>query len=126
MQGTPQPGDVFEIDPEHAGQFRLARAPNSPAVAGVISTQPGLTRNASDAAGASEESAPRLALIGRVPVKVTVENGAIRPGDLRVASSTPGHAMRAPEAPEPDVVIGKALESLERNAGIIDMLVMLR
>ena len=35
------------------------------------------------------------AVIGVVPVKVTAENGAIRPGKLLVRSGTPGHAMQA-------------------------------
>ena len=35
-----------------------------------------------------------LALTGRVPVKVTNENGAIATGDLLTTSSTPGHAMK--------------------------------
>ncbi len=39
-------------------------------------------------------SATRLALTGRVPVKITGENGAIEPGDLLTTSSTPGHAMK--------------------------------
>ena len=36
-----------------------------------------------------------LALMGRVPVKATAENGLIRPGDLLTVSSKPGYAMRA-------------------------------
>ncbi len=38
--------------------------------------------------------AARLALTGRVPVKVTAENGAIQPGDMLTTSSVPGHAMK--------------------------------
>ena len=38
-------------------------------------------------------------MVGRVPVKATAENGAIRPGDLLVASAIPGHAMRGPANP---------------------------
>lgn len=32
-----------------------------------------------------------------MPVKVVLESGAIRPGDLLTSSSTPGHAMRGVE-----------------------------
>jgi hypothetical protein len=123
--GDPQPGDVVEIDPQHPGQFRLAATPNSTAVAGVISTDPGASLGASDPAG-DENTGPQLALVGRVPVKVSVENGAIRPGDLLVASSTPGHAMRAPADPAPGTVIGKALRGLDSGTGVVEMLVMLR
>jgi hypothetical protein len=120
-----QPGDVVEIDPDHAGQFRLAATPNSTAVAGVLSTAPGGSLGAIDPAGA-ENSGPQLALVGRVPVKVSAENEAIHPGDLLVASSTPGHAMRAPAEPAPGTVIGKALGDLDSGTGVIEMLVMLR
>jgi hypothetical protein len=59
-------------------------------------------------------------------VKVCTENGAIAPGDLLVASSTAGHAMRAGSSPPQGAVIGKALGSLEEGTGVIQMLVMLR
>lgn len=122
----PQPGDVVEIDPEHPDHFRLAGSPNSTFVAGVISTAPGMLLNAP---GADESVTPpgvALALAGRVPVKVSAENGAVHPGDLLVASSTPGHAMRAPANPAIGTVIGKALESLDNGTGTVQMLVMLR
>jgi len=38
--------------------------------------------------------ATRLALNGRVPVKITGENGPIVPGDMITTSSTPGYAMK--------------------------------
>jgi hypothetical protein len=125
VTGNPQPGDVVEIDPDHPGRFRLATTPNSTAVAGVISTKPGASLGAVDPASA-ENTGPQLALVGTVPVKVSAENGAIHPGDLLVASATPGHAMRAPANPAPGTVIGKALGNLESGTGVIQMLAMLR
>ena len=67
-----------------------------------------------------------LAVLGVVPVKASGENGSIQPGDLLVASSTPGHAMKAGENPPTGTVIGKALEGLDEDAGTIQMLVMLQ
>lgn len=68
-----------------------------------------------------------LALMGRVPVKVTTENGAIRPGDLLTVSTRPGYAARCAKANECDgVFIGKTLEGLETEEGMILVLVMLR
>jgi len=52
-----------------------------------------------------------ITLMGRVPVKVSTENGKIQPGDLLTLSSTPGVAMKATE---PGRVIGVALESSEK------------
>lgn len=122
---APQIGDVVEIDPQHEDRFRLSSSANSTRVAGVISTDPGVTLNAP--AGAHQDATgPALALVGRVPVKVTNENGAIRIGDLLVASSTPGHAMRAPQQPAPGTVIGKALTRFDQPNGQVEMLVMLR
>jgi hypothetical protein len=123
--GSLQPGDVVEIDPNTPGQFRLASTPNSTLVAGVISTQPGMSLGGGDSNGEGN-TAPQLALAGRVPVKVSAENGAIHPGYLLVASSIPGYAMRAPASPAPGTVIGKALGNLDSGTGLIDMLVMLR
>ncbi|TDU31074.1 collagen triple helix repeat protein [Panacagrimonas perspica] len=121
----PQIGDVVEIDPMHEDRFRLSSSANTTRVAGVISTQPGVTLNARN--GAHEDAVgPALALVGRVPVKVTGENGPIRIGDLLVASSKAGHAMRAPEHPAPGTVIGKALKRFDERTGQVEMLVMLR
>jgi hypothetical protein len=121
----PQPGDVVEIDPDQPEHFRLASTPYSPRVAGVITTDPGVTMNARTGAERAV-TGPALALAGRVPVKVSAENGAVRSGDLLVASGTPGHAMRAPLDPQPGTVIGKALQPHEKGRGEIQMLVMLR
>jgi hypothetical protein len=122
---APQPGDVVEIDPDHPGQFRRCAAANSTAVAGVISTQPGVSLGA-DKPAEKTATGPQLALAGRVPVKVCVEGGPIRPGDLLVASSAPGRAMRAPANPPPGTIIGKALGKLGAGEGLIEMLAMLR
>lgn len=121
-----EPGDVVAIDSDSGGAFRLATMANSTAVAGVISTQPGLTMNTSEQDDKAARGEPRLALTGRVPVKVTDQNGAIHPGDLLVSSSVPGHAMRAPANPRPGTVIGKAMQPLVHGNGEIEMLVMLR
>ncbi|MEK7154302.1 MAG: hypothetical protein AAB792_01975, partial [Patescibacteria group bacterium] len=48
-----------------------------------------------------------VALAGRVPVKVSIENGLISVGDFLTVSSTPGVAMKATKAGR---VIGQALE----------------
>ncbi|WP_171014541.1 MULTISPECIES: hypothetical protein [unclassified Rudaea] len=123
VEGTePQPGDVVEIDPDHSNSFRLSSAAHSALVAGVISTDPGVTMNAKTGAVAAGHG-PALALAGRVPVKVTNANGAIHIGDLLVASSTPGHAMRGGDFERTGAVIGKALENFDAADGSIQMLV---
>jgi hypothetical protein len=73
----------------------------------------------------SQGERPLLALIGRVPVKVTTENGPIHPGDLLTSASKPGYAMRCESAEKCEgAIIGKALEPLEEGEGLILVLLM--
>ncbi|MGD9613559.1 MAG: hypothetical protein AB7V22_11745 [Kiritimatiellia bacterium] len=71
------------------------------------------------------ENLALVAMAGRVPVKVVAAGGAIRVGDLLVASATPGKAMSA-DHPAPGTVIGKALESFDAGDGTIMMMVLNR
>jgi subtilisin family serine protease len=73
----------------------------------------------------TQSERPLLALLGRVPVKATTENGPIRAGDLLTSSSKPGYAMRCESAAQCEgAIIGKALEALEEGEGVILMIVM--
>ncbi len=73
----------------------------------------------------TQRERPLLALLGRVPVKATTENGAIKVGDLLTSSSRPGYAMRCESAAQCEgALLGKALEALPEGEGIILMLVM--
>ena len=122
------------------GHYLKARGPFSHLIAGIITTRPGFTlgnrpEELQPGIGtAAEESLrfaaagrPLLALLGRVPVKATTENGEIRPGDLLTVSSKPGSAMRCADAKAcKGAIIGKALEGLERGEGMILVLLMSR
>ncbi len=57
-----------------------------------------------------------VAVVGIVPCKVSIENGPIRPGDLLVTSSTPGHAMSDANPPV-GTVVGNALEAFDGSTG---------
>ncbi len=93
-------------------KFLIERAtkPYDPRLVGVVSSF-------TDLAQQPANSRP-VALVGRVPVKVSTENGAIEVGDYLTASATkPGYAMKATT---PGVVIGKALEaSLSGDSNIL-------
>ena len=117
-----EPGDVLVIGSD--GKLARSTQPYQPTVVGVYSTQPGFV-GGQPVEGELEGHVP-LAVVGVVPVKASAENGPIRPGDLLVASSIPGHAMKASPNPPVGTVIGKALEGLEENTGIIRMLVILQ
>jgi hypothetical protein len=90
---------------------------NDKDVVGVISTTPVMTLGST-----TEINGAPLALAGIVPVKVTNENGAIRAGDFITASTTAGYGMKAIE---PSTVVGKALQDLKGERGIIKIIVSL-
>ncbi len=123
-------GDVVSFDPAK-DRIVLCKQAGDRFVCGVISTAPGFILN-SHPDGRSGNWYP-LALTGRVPCKVTDENGPIRRGDLLSSSSSPGHAMKAQpilvngEAIHPaGTVIGKSLGNLESDRGIVDIFACLR
>lgn len=116
-----EPGDVLVIGAD--GLLTRSTTAYQANVLGVYSTQPAFLGGASEDEAAGQVP---LAVVGVVPVKVSAENGPIVPGDLLVASSTPGHAMRADANPPVGTVIGKALEGLESGTGVIRMLVVLQ
>lgn len=117
-----EPGDVLAIGLD--GQLTRSTQAYQASVMGVYSTQPGFVGG--QAAEGEIPGAIPLAVVGVAPVKVSAENGPIRPGDLLVASSTPGHAMKAGPNPPQGTVIGKALEGLDEGTGVIKMLATLQ
>jgi len=76
--------------------------PYDPLMIGVVSQNPAMIL------GEGGENKVPVALVGRVPVKVTTKNGEIRVGDYLTSSDIPGVAMKATK---PGRVIGIALES---------------
>jgi hypothetical protein len=124
------PGEVVEVDPDRPGWFRRSRGAHSPRVVGVVSGQPAITLNNSDLGGplgeVGSDRRPLLALAGKLPVRVSDEGGAIAPGDLLVASSTPGVAMRCERRRRcRGASVGKALEPHRAGEAQILMLVFL-
>ena len=117
-----EPGDVLVVGKD--GQLTRCSTAYQPSVVGVYSTSPGFVGGGGDDANLTGKVP--LAVIGVVPVKASAENGAIQPGDLLVASATPGHAMKAGANPAVGTVIGKALASLKSGTGVIQILVMLQ
>lgn len=96
-----EPADVVVADPSNKESVIKSSRPYQSSVVGVISTKPHMTMGmelvTDEKTGEplkNSRPAARLALTGRVPVKVTAENGAIQPGDMLTTSSVPGHAMK--------------------------------
>lgn len=119
------PGDVLVIDAEHPDRFRKASEPYSHMVAGIYSTKPGVTGRRQTTVKSSDELP--MAMIGIVPTKVSTENGPVLPGDLLVASSTSGYAMKGTDKDKlTGAIIGKAMGHLEHGDGLIEVLVTLQ
>jgi hypothetical protein len=100
-------GDVVSLDPSLKTGMKKSQKPYDQNVLGIISTRPGLVIGGVDKEGVR---AMPVALAGRVPVKVSIENGKIAAGDYLTTSSTPGVAMRSTRA---GAIIGKAMTSFE-------------
>ncbi len=125
-----EPGDVLSIDDN--GRLKKSSLAYDTKVAGVVSGAPAILFEGSQLQIAPQPfefkkgNKPPLALAGRIKCKATNQGGEIKIGDLLVASSKPGYAMRG----EPDkirfgTVLGKALEPLDEKEGVILVLVTL-
>lgn len=126
MGRTYAPGDLLMIDVQHPGRFVKLSAPYSTLVAGVYATKPGVTGHRHPGSPVDGSEIP-MAMVGIVPLKVTTENGSISAGDLLVASSTPGYAMKGSnQALLAGAVIGKALGNLPSSQGSIEVLLKLQ
>lgn len=122
-----EPGDLMVI--ERGARRRLTRShtPYSTLVAGIYSTKPGMLATPHHIDDDTVKSEVPLAIVGIVPCKVTAENGPIREGDLLVASSRPGYAMKGTDRRRMlGAVVGKALASLTKGTGMIEVLVTLQ
>jgi hypothetical protein len=122
------PGTVLVIGDD--GKLRPSSTPYDTRVAGIVSTDPGVTL------GTKEDGNPgeaQIAVAGRVPCKVDATKAAIHAGDLLTTSDNPGYAMKA----EPievsgrtfypsGIVLGKAMGTLESGTGTIEVLVTLQ
>ncbi len=97
--GMPQSGDILSVGGSSISA-QLSGKSYDPTLIGVVSTTP------YSVAGANDGHSVVLALTGRVPVKVSLENGVINPGDPITSSSVPGVGMLSTRSGQ---IIGKAL-----------------
>ena len=97
------PGDVVSLDTANAGDVERSSGAYDANVIGIITTDPGLTLG-----DETQGTWAKVALTGRVPIKVSTENGDISIGDPLTASSVPGVAMKATKAGD---IVGKAMDN---------------
>jgi hypothetical protein len=92
-----------------SGTDSVARANIQSKVIGIVSTQASLIIGGNPDSDENQNGSYPIALSGRVPVKVSTENGPIFIGDdLTLSTTTPGVGVRARAG---DVIVGKALEN---------------
>jgi hypothetical protein len=120
-------GTVVALDPLKSNQVIASTHSYDTRVAGVVSSQPGITL------GEAGDGKLLVATTGRVRVKVDATRGPIRIGDLLVTSDKAGFAMRSKpimiggrQIHAPGTLIGKALEPLPRGTGEILVLLSLQ
>jgi DNA-binding transcriptional MerR regulator len=93
-----------------AAKLEKSSGPYQNNIIGIVSTSPYRVMGASIK---EQGQAPKpIALSGKVPLKVSSENGPIQAGDYLTSSSIPGVAMKATK---PGQVVGKALEGFTPN-----------
>ncbi|MBI2309297.1 hypothetical protein HYU89_00155, partial [Candidatus Collierbacteria bacterium] len=119
------PGTVVVADSNSRATVKMSRYAYQ-RVLGVVSTTPAIRINEGsfEVGGSAITNAsvkPLIALVGRVPVKVSNENGTIRVGDRLVASTKAGYAMKATKQ---GMTLGMALEDASFENGAVEAKVM--
>ena len=107
-------GDLVMADPNNPGYIIKTTGEYNNNVIGVISQTPGIVMGG-DIDGLEPDSLYPVALVGRIPTKVTSLNGAVKPGDLLTVAPTPGYAMKLQEG-DTSKIIGTSLEPFTASA----------
>ena len=111
-----EPGDVLVISVNSDRTVEKSSEPYSSLVSGVFATRAGLLLTEENAEKDNLDQLVPMGVIGVIPVKVTLEGGNIKRGDMLVTSSVAGVAMKGdPDKIRIGQVIGKALQ--DYNAG---------
>ena len=122
-----RPGTVVVLNPSTPNEVMPSARSYDTAVAGVVSSEPGVLL------GQPAASKAKIATTGRVKVRVEASRLPIRIGDLLVTSDRAGVAMRSEPVDvggvkmhRPGTLIGKALEPLPSGNGEILVLLSLQ
>jgi hypothetical protein len=109
--GTLEAGDIVSIK----GGIEVDKsASSSETIVGVVSTKPGFSLGAELGVPAGASKYP-IGLAGRIPVKLSTENGPVNAGDKIILSSIPGVGMKY-DPTVPATVIGVALEDFDGSS----------
>lgn len=106
-----KPGDLVSLDENERGFVNRTAKAYDQNILGVYSENPGLRLSQKEDEMNGGRAIP-VALVGRVNVHVSTENGEIKPGDYLTSSSVPGVAMKAKKTGQ---IVGKALEGYSED-----------
>jgi len=113
-------GDLLVIDKSQDMKLKKCASAYDKGIIGIVSGAPAILFEESKLQIAPEPfvfkkgAKPPVTLAGRVPCKVSLENGSIKQGDLLTSSNVPGHAMKATDMNKAfNAVIGKAMQSFD-------------
>jgi hypothetical protein len=123
-----EPGDVLVISLNTDRTVEKSSAPYSNLVSGVYATKAGLLLTEENAEKDDLKNLVPMGVIGVIPVKVCLEGGAIKRGDMLVTSSIPGVAMKGDlDKVKVGQVLGKALQDYNNEGtGKIKVLVSVK
>lgn len=122
-----EPGTLMVIDPAHPGELIPSTSAYDSKVAGIVSGAGGVNPGIKMGQDGVMDGKHPIAMTGRVYVKATAAAGSIKPGDLLTTSDIPGHAMKATDTAKSDgTIIGKAMSALDKDTGLVLVLVNLQ
>ncbi|MEP7166771.1 MAG: MerR family DNA-binding transcriptional regulator [Candidatus Woesebacteria bacterium] len=104
---TLEAGDLISIDGSNPVTIKKGTETDGQKVVGIISTQPGLTL------GQEAPTSYKVALAGRVPVKIDPNSPEIHIGDFIGATGVPGKAKKVAGG----YTVGRALENWQPGSG---------
>jgi len=110
-KGDINAGDLIVINQD--GYYERSSKPNDSTIVGIESGNRGRFR-LKEGTLEREEGQRQVGMVGHVLVNVSIENGAIIPGDALTTSSVPGHAMKATFS---GMTVGRALEPFDGSQG---------
>lgn len=124
---TIEAGMIVTIDENDIKNYKTTNKAYQKGVVGIVSgangVKHGMLLEQDDALAGNT----KVAIAGRVYVKATSQNGAIKAGDFITSSDKAGYAMKSTNRHKAyGSVIGKALTSLEKGEGYVLVLVGLQ
>ena len=124
---TLEAGILVTIDEKDINNYKTTDKAYQKGIVGIVSgangVKHGMLLEQDDALAGNT----KVAIAGRVYVKATAQNGAIKAGDLLTSSDKAGYAMKVTSRKKAfGSVVGKALTSLDKGEGYVLVLVGLQ